>query len=206
MPIDVGTNKIGKINVGSSAIGKVYKGSELVFEKSKNLKLYVANYSEWASGKYTYYYVTGLLGSWSTDGYVIMCTYKYKWNPDGKMYNESKIYLVSGTLGTSGSKVGSSSSSHASYKKTITVNGLTCYIYQGDSGLGDPIIFVLPDSGVNNYTINNMDLIITPSLDLAVHPTSVTSDSFTYTDYYSTKTVTRESTDVLTFTKENGFI
>ena len=72
--------------------------------------------------------------------------------------------------------------------------------------MGDPIIFVLPDSVVNNYTINNMDLIITLNLDLVVHPTSVTSNSFTYTHYYGTDTVTRESSDVMTFTKENGFL
>ena len=40
MPIDVGTNKIGKINVGSSAIGKVYKGSELVYQSQKSLYCY----------------------------------------------------------------------------------------------------------------------------------------------------------------------
>ena len=206
MTIYLGSNKIGKINNGSTSIGKVYKGSELVFEKTKSLKLYVANYSEWTVGKYTSYNVTGLLGSWSTAGYVISCTYKEKYNPSGNINQQSKIYLVSGTLGTSGSKVGSSSSSHASYRKTITINGLTCYIYHGDSGIGDPIMFVLPDSKVDNYTINNMDLIITPNLDLVVHPTSVTSNSFTYTTSYSTTTVTRDSTDVLTFTKENGFI
>ena len=67
-------------------------------------------------------------------------------------------------------------------------------------------MFVLPDSVVNNYTINNMDLIIGTNLERAVHPTSVTSTSFTYTHYYGTDTVTRESTDVMTFTKENGFV
>lgn len=201
-----GNQKEGKIYHGGTKIGKIYKGNQLVYQSKKLIQLYVANYSEWTSGKYTYYYVSGLLGSWSTDGYVINCTYKEKFNPSGNVYQESKIYLVSGTLGTSGSKVGSSSSSHASYRKTITINGLTCYIYHGDSGIGDPIMFVLPDSVVNNYTINNMDLIITPSLDLVVHPTSVTSNSFTYTHYYGTDTVTRESSDVMTFTKENGFV
>jgi hypothetical protein len=206
MSIYFGSAKLDKVYFGSTSIGKVYYGSTLVFEKNKNLKLYVASYSEWTSGKYTYYNVSGLLGSWSTAGYVISCTYKEKYNPSGNMYKESKIYLVSGTLGTSGSKVGSSSSSHASYRQTLTINGLTCYIYHGDSGIGDPIMFVLPGSVVNNYTINNMDLIIGTNLERAVHPTSVTSTSFTYTHYYGTDTVTRESSDVMTFTKENGFV
>jgi hypothetical protein len=206
MTIYKGSQKEGKVYKGGTEIGKIYKGSQLVYQSKKLIQLYVASYSEYTSGKYTYYGVSGLLGSWSTDGYVISCTYKHKYNPDSSIYKDSKIYLVSGTFGASGSKVGSSSSSHASYRKTIMINGLTCYIYEGDSGVGDPIIFVLPDSVVNNYTINNSDFIITPNVDRVVHPTSVTSNSFTYTTYYGTYTVTRESTDVLTFTKENGLI
>ena len=63
MSIYFGSAKLDKVYFGSTSIGKVYYGSTLVFEKNKNLKLYVASYSEWTSGKYTYYNVSGLLGS-----------------------------------------------------------------------------------------------------------------------------------------------
>lgn len=206
MGVYFGSAKLDKVYFGSTSIGKIYYGNTLVFEKNKNLKLYVSSYYEYTSGKYTYYDVGGLLGSWSTTGYVIYCTYKHKYNPDSSVYKDSKIYLVSGTLGASGSKVGSSSSSHASYRQSLTINGLTYYIYHGDSGIGDPIMFVLPGSVVNNYTINNLDLIIGKNTERALHPSSVTNTSYTYTTYYDTTTVTRESNDVLTFTKENGFV
>lgn len=207
-----GSQKEGKVYKGGTKIGKIYKGSQLVYQSKKLIQLYVASYSEYTWGEYTYYGVSGLLGSWSTNGYVISCTYKRKYNPDSSIYKDSKIYLVSGTLGTSGSKVGSSSSSHAAYRKTLNINGLTCYIYHGDSGVGDPIMFVLPDSVVNNYTINNSDSIMAPNADLIVHPSAVTNDSFTYKIYsyggvvQDTYTVNKKTNDVLTFTKENGFI
>lgn len=212
MPIYFGNHKIDKISVENKSIGKVYKGSELLYQKTKGLKLYVANYSESTYKNYTYYSVTGLLGSWSTSGYVVFCDYKRKYIPDGRIFIDSKIYMTSGTLGTNGSKVGSNGSSHAAYRKTLNINGLTCYIYHGDSGIGDPIMFVLPDSVVNNYTINNSDSIMAPNADLVVHPSAVTNDSFTYKIYsyggvvQDTYTVNKKTNDVLTFTKENGFI
>ena len=51
MSIYFGSAKLDKVYFGSTSIGKVYYGSTLVFEKNKNLKLYVASYSEWTSGK-----------------------------------------------------------------------------------------------------------------------------------------------------------
>lgn len=204
MSIYFGNNKIGKIYVGGTSIGKVYKGSELVWQKDTNPKLYVANYSEWTSGKYTYYSVEGLLGSWSTAGYVMSCNYKEKYNPSGNVYQDSKIYLISGTLGSSGSKVGSGGSGHANLKDSIIVNGKRFYIYQGDGGVGSPIIYIQEGSVVNNYTMNAFDGLYNPDLTYPVHPTSVTSTSYTYTSYWGTSTVNRTTNDVLTFTKENG--
>lgn len=211
MPIFFGNHKIDKISVGNKSIGKIYKGGELLYQKTKGLKFYVATYNESTFKNYIYYDITGLLGSWSTSGYVVSCTYKRKYIPDGRIFTESKIYMTSGTLGTSGSKVGSSSSSHAAYRQTLNINGLTCYIYHGDAGIGDPIMFVLPDSVVNNYTINNSEFIQAPNADLIVHPSAVTNDSFTYETYsYGIQdgpyTVNKKTNDVLTFTKENGFI
>lgn len=211
MPIYFGNHKIDKINVGNKSIGKVYKGGELLYQKTKGLKFYVATYSENTYRNFIYYSVSGLLGSWSTSGYVVSCAYKHKYIPDGSISPDSKIYMTSGTLGTSGSKVGSDTSSHAAYRQTLNINGLTCYIYHGDSGIGDPIMFVLPDSVVNNYTINNSEFIQAPNADLIVHPSAVTNDSFTYETYsYGIQdgpyTVNKKTNDVLTFTKENGFI
>lgn len=211
MPIYFGSNKIDKISVGNTSIGKVYKGGELVYQKTKGLRFYVASYNESTFKNYIYYDIAGLLGSWSTSGYVVSCTYKQKYISDGSVFPEAKIYLISGTLGTSGSKVGSSSSSHAAYIKTLNINGLTCYVYHGDSGIGDPIIFVMPDSVVNNYTINNSEFIQASNGDIVVHPSAVTNDSYTYETYsygtnYGPYTVNKTTNDVLTFTKENGFI
>lgn len=211
MPIYFGNHKIDKINVGNKSIGKVYKGGELLYQKTKGLKFYVATYSENTYRNFIYYSVSGLLGSWSTSGYVVSCAYKHKYIPDGSISPDSKIYMTSGTLGTSGSKVGSDTSSHAAYRQTLNINGLTCYIYHGDSGIGDPIMFVLPDSVVNNYTINNSEFIQAPNADLIVHPSAVTNDSFTYETYsYGIQdgpyTVNKKTNNVLTFTKENGFI
>ena len=206
MPIYKGNHKIDKINAGNKSISKIYKGSELLYQKTKGLKLYVADYNESTFKNYIYYSVTGLLGSWSTSGYVVTCDYKNKYIPDGKISPETKIYMMSGTLGTSGSKVGSA----ATYRQTLNINGLTCYIYYAGSTVGSPIMFVLPDSVVNNYTINNSGFIMAPNADLIVHPSVVTNDSFTYKIYsYGTQdtyTVNKKTNDVLTFTKENGFI
>ncbi len=211
MPVYFGSDKIDKISVGNTSIGKVYKGGELVYQRTKGLRFYVASYNESTFKNYIYYDIFGLLGSWSTSGYVVSCTYKRKYIPDGNIFTDSKIYLISGTLGTSGSKVGSSSSSHATYIKTLNINGLTCYVYHGDSGIGDPIIFVMPDSVVNNYTINNSEFIQASNGDIVVHPSAVTNDSYTYETYsyganYGPYTVNKTTNDVLTFTKENGFI
>lgn len=211
MPIYFGNHKIDKIRVENKSIGKVYKGGELLYQKTKGLKFYVATYSENTYRNFIYYSISGLLGSWSTSGYVVSCAYKHKYIPDGSISPDSKIYMTSGTLGTSGSKVGSSTSSHAAYRQTLNINGLTCYIYHGDSGIGDPIMFVLPDSVVNNYTINYDDSTVSANGDLFVHPSTVTNDSFTYSIYfygtqYGPYTVNKTTNDVLTFTKENGFI
>lgn len=207
MPIYFGNHKIDKISVENKSIGKVYKGGELLYQKTKGLKLYVATYNENTYRNYIYYSVTGLLGSWSTSGYVVSCAYKSKYIPDGKISPETKIYMMSGTLGTSGSKVGSA----ATYRQTLNINGLTCYIYYAGSTVGSPIMFVLPDSVVNNYTINNDGFMMAPNADLVVHPSAVTNDSFTYETYsYGLQvdpvTVNKKTNDVLTFTKENGFI
>lgn len=211
MPIYFGNHKIDKISVGNKSIGKVYKGGELLYQKTKGLKFYVAIYNESTFKSFIYYDISGLLGSWSTSGYVVSCTYKRKYIPDGNIFTDSKIYMISGTLGTSGSKVGSNSSSHAAYRQTLNINGLTCYIYHGDSGIGDPIMFVLPDSVVNNYTINNSDTNVSANGNLFVHPSAVTNNSFTYSFWFSGTqygpyTVNKTTNDVLTFTKENGFI
>lgn len=213
MPIYKGNHKIDKINAGNKSISKIYKGGELLYQKTKGLKLYVSEYYENTEGDYIYYQVRGLLGSWSTSGYVMFCTYKRKYIPDGSISFDSKIYMTSGILGTSGSKVGSGTSSrNGTYRQTLNINGLTCYIYRADFGtLGDDIMFVLPDSVVNNYTINNSETIQTSNANLIVHPSAVTNNSFTYSvEYYGRPygpyTANKKTNDVLTFTKENGFI
>lgn len=88
MPIYFGNHKIDKISVENKSIGKVYKGGELLYQKTKRLKLYVADYFESTFKNYIYYSVTGLLGSWSTSGYVVTCDYKSKYIPDGKIFTK----------------------------------------------------------------------------------------------------------------------
>lgn len=118
MSIYIGSSKIGKIYVGSTAIGKVYKGSELVWESG--LKLYAYKLT---SGDITALYVN--VGGIGTNYPVAILWFQNNASPR-VTYN--KFTAISGTLGASNSKITIDGNQHT-YKKSVTVNGITIYIY-----------------------------------------------------------------------------
>ena len=85
MPIDIGTNKIGKINAGSSAIGKVYKGSDSVYQSAPKYYCYHEDRTP-----YAYIYINELI---TTPG-----TYQlYSCSDASKAANSSSELVVMGT-------------------------------------------------------------------------------------------------------------
>jgi hypothetical protein len=192
-----GSQKQGKVYKGGIKIGEIYKGSQLVYQSG--LKLYVANYSTSSYNGITYYIVNGLLDSWSTSGYVFECTYKQIQNNITTFLRDT-ITSITGTLGSSGSNITIANSSPLSYTKTLIMSGKRVYLYDRT--------YVLDGSIVGNYAMSNQAGIF--SMNMPEHPTSVTSNQYTFniSDSYSTQTVTvtKTSSDVLIFTKENDFV
>ena len=174
MPIDVGTNKIGKINVGSSVIGKVYKGSELVYQNGLGMPVYGEKYvMQTNSGNLELH--SYLFGSWSSNGISGFVSL----NP---------IKTLTGTLGKSGSSVeilnddNPYGSKVYPYQKTVTVEGFKFFFYYYDiSGSGwanGRYMYVLTEkSAVGTYPIY-------PSLNAQwgePYPINFTSNGYTVT-------------------------
>lgn len=109
MAVYYGNKKIDRIYVGGTQIGKVYYGSTQVFDNSRTLPAY---------GYENRY----LVGNNSTSGFIIYPSL-------------STLSAISGTLGTSGSKVTITNSTipdgndEYSYYKTITLNGVKVHLY-----------------------------------------------------------------------------
>lgn len=196
MTIYVGNSKIGKVNNGSTSIGKVYKGSELVYQKITGAQLYLT--SEPTTDKYGTM-MTGLLGGWNKNAWVVVCA-----------SSPYKILSISGTLGASGSKITTSDTSLCPYVKTYTLNGKTYYGYLSTGGYMDTCVMAEKGSVAGNYCMEWLGNSGNSSEPL-IHPSSVTSESYTATIYpgswaESTTTTPRTTSRVLTFNKNNGWI
>ena len=186
MPIDVGTNKIGKINVGSSAIGKVYIGSELVYQKQTGIRLYGFRLQD--NSGYMY-----LLGEYSLNGYTCL---EFE-NLRGS--NKLLIKKINGTLGTSGSSIdmyaseNGNTTSGLSYKYTINDFGIPLYVYSLRNGWFEDFAAVIQGSNINSPVIYSFG-------DFA-HPTNLTSESITS----NTVTAARDATLDVTISTQDIF-
>ena len=161
MSIYFGSNKIGKIYVGGTSIGKVYHGSELVWQKGGGIQ---------------YYGYDGclLLATNNTSGFLVSGI-------------ALPIKTISGTLGSSGSKVTVTTLATEdfpaqdytmNYATTKTIGGKKVYVYISDSqnyllGLFSWWIYVLEGSKVGSKVAQQVSS--TESAYLEWHPNSVSS-------------------------------
>lgn len=185
MSINIGNSKIGKIYVGSTAIGKVYKGSELMWESGPSLKLYGASYNWNGNTAYTY-----VAGSWSTSGLIM------------KSVAGSEIASITGTLGSSGSKITVNITSgentwiyNATYSKTNTVNGIKVYLYSDNDSYFTHYFSVMEGSKVGSYALWTM------LQGEPVKPSSATSTTLVANGTTYTRDSSRDATWYLTGVK-----
>lgn len=180
MPIYIGNKRIKDIYFGSTKIGKVYKGSTLVYESGPSLKLYGTTFN-YAGNQLNGY----LIGSWSTSGVLMPSR--------GTM----AITSISGTLGTSGSKISAKYSdselgvNDAVYNKTFTVNGIKVYLYYKSGSLLDDYALVIEKSKVGSIALDTF-------INSVTNPTSVTTTTATGGGITYTKNASGDATWYLT--------
>lgn len=187
MPIDIGTNKIGKINVGSSAIGKVYVGSDLVYSSGPKIPIY---------GMYKYSgftYAYWMMGGISTNNYLAWT------NGSVSNLNAPAISQISGTLGTANSTI-SIGSRTVPYLKTFYLNNVAIYLYSSSVKPFYPY-YVLQNSQVGDkclYGYLNIADYYGYGLEFYIKPRSVINEN--------TIEVNNERDSYYTFTRTSNQI
>lgn len=173
MPIYIGGNKIKDIYLGSTKIGKVYKGSTLVYESGLNC--YAYRYVSGSSSSEMVLIIGGIGTGYPYISIASTSSVQTK-------YTTGKITSITGTLGSSNSKIKTTyfpnNDYEYSYVDQITVNGHIIYIY--GKVLSEIVssraqIWVLKGSTVNSQVLLATKQLT--ALDTINYPYSANSNS-----------------------------
>ena len=137
MSITANNKIIGDVYFSSTKIGEIYKGNTLIYESIQDTSTPIPMYAYRHTNSNANVYV---IGSQNTSGLLVLPT----------SYGITKIKTITGTLGTSGSKITIKDISVTfTYSQTFNFNGinLCSYTYSYYT------VFVRSDSSINSQAL-----------------------------------------------------